>query len=155
VLGRPICARSPHFAVHFLAGSPSRKVKAGSSPDKAELSTAVEPSSDQAVDDSPSVGHGIWLGSVVPKRHARRAVTRALLKRQIRHAVVTQAALAGLDPVEGTPSRTGLAQGLWVVRLRTPFDKQKFPSASSDALRLAAAEELGTVLAHAASRVSV
>ena len=154
VLGRPICARSVHFAVHFLAGLPSRKVKPASSAAKAELSTAVEPLDDQAVDDSPRVENGIWLGSVVPKRHARRAVTRALLKRQIRHAVNVQAGLAGLDPVEATSSHTGLTQGLWVVRLCTPFDKQKFPSASSEALRLAAAEELGALLGHAARRVS-
>jgi ribonuclease P protein component len=52
---------------------------------------------------------------VVPKRHARRAVTRCLLKRQIR-AVVSGHADA-------------LARGLWVVRLRAPFDRAGFVSA--------------------------
>lgn len=71
---------------------------------------------------------GLWLGAVVPKRHARRAVTRTLLKRQIRSVV---------DARVGT-----LLGGLWVVRLRVPFDKARFPSAASDALRHFAREEL-------------
>jgi len=70
----------------------------------------------------------LWAGAVVPKRHARRAVTRSLLKRQIRSAVERHAHT--------------LASGLWVVRLRAPFDKSRFPSAASDALKRAAAEEL-------------
>ena len=89
------------------------------------------------------VDAGIWVGTVVPKRHARRAVTRNLLKRQIHRAVMAQAEAA---------SAAGLPAGLWVVRLRTAFDRKVFSSASSDALRLAAAEELGTVMAHAARR---
>ena len=36
--------------------------------------------------------------------------------------------------------------GLWVVRLRSPFDRQKFPSAASDALRAAARAELAQLL---------
>lgn len=71
------------------------------------------------------------LGLVVPKRHARRAVTRSLLKRQIRAV----ARSAGAD----------LADGLWVVRLRAPFDRTHFTSAASDALRLAARGELETL----------
>ena len=34
----------------------------------------------------------LWVGAVVPKRHARRAVTRSLLKRQIRGAFERHAA---------------------------------------------------------------
>ena len=77
------------------------------------------------MDSSPD-GH--WLGSVIPKRHARRSVTRNLLRRQIR-AVMT-------DQVDSLPP------GLWVVRLRTPFAKDQFVSAASDALRDAARTEL-------------
>jgi ribonuclease P protein component len=72
----------------------------------------------------------------VPKRCARRAVTRTLIKRQIRAAVERHAA--------------GLPSGLWVVRLRAPFDRTVFRSAASDALRAAARDELDTVLARAA-----
>jgi ribonuclease P protein component len=35
---------------------------------------------------------------------------------------------------------------MWVVRLRSPFDRQKFPSAASDALRQAARAELAQLL---------
>lgn len=90
----------------------------------------------EAVDDL----HGLWLGAVVPKRHARRSVTRSLLKRQIRGAVQRHA--------------EGLAAGLWIVRLRAPFDRAQFPSAASDALRAAARVELDTLLARAARRAA-
>ncbi|CAM4002749.1 Ribonuclease P protein component [Roseateles saccharophilus] len=71
------------------------------------------------------------MGIVVPKRHAKRSVTRQLLKRQIRAAFA---------------ERPGMPPGLWVVRLRSPFDRQKFPSAASDALRQAARAELAQLL---------
>lgn len=78
-----------------------------------------------------------WLGAVVPKRHARRSVTRSLLKRQIRAAVGRQEQLPG---------------GLWVVRLRAPFDSRVFVSASSTALQQAARDELDALLASALRR---
>ena len=80
----------------------------------------------------------IWLGAVVPKRHARQAVTRTLLKRQIRTLVVGHA--------------EALARGLWVIRLRAPFDKSAFPSAASDALKCAARDELEQLLVAVAHR---
>lgn len=79
----------------------------------------------------------LWWGAVVPKRHARRSVTRSLLKRQIRAAVDRQPALPG---------------GLWVVRLRSPFAREQFPSAASEALRRAARDELDAVLGAALRR---
>ena len=65
---------------------------------------------------------------MVPKRHARRSVTRALVKRQIRDV----AAHCG----------NRLPAGQWVARLRAPFDPKEFPSAASDALKAAARAEL-------------
>lgn len=73
-----------------------------------------------------------WLGTVVPKRHAKRSVTRSLLKRQMRAAIDRH--VHRLPP------------GLWVLRLRSPFDRQQFPSAASDALRRAVHDELEAVL---------
>ena len=70
----------------------------------------------------------VWLGVVVPKRHARRAVTRTLLKRQIRAAVAGRA--------------VALSPGLWVVRMRSGFERERFPSAASKVLRLAVRAEL-------------
>ena len=75
-----------------------------------------------------SAGPRLWLGVVVPKRHARRAVTRTLLKRQIRAAVGAHAG--------------SMAAGLWVVRLRAEFDRATYPSAASTALQSAARVEL-------------
>ena len=46
----------------------------------------------------------------------------------------------------------GLAAGLWVVRLRAPFDPAVFTSAASAALREAAAAELAAALGRAAER---
>ena len=81
----------------------------------------------------PRPRDGRWLGAVVPKRHARRAVTRSLLKRQIR------ARPSGM--------RAGWRRGLWLVRLRAPFDRARFASAASPALRAAARAELDALLA--------
>ena len=77
------------------------------------------------MDELPA-GH--WFGCVVPKRHARRAVTRSLLKRQIRGALHRHAAV--------------LPAGLWLVRLRAGFPIAEFVSARSTALAAAAAAEL-------------
>jgi ribonuclease P protein component len=76
---------------------------------------------------------GQWLGAVVPKRHARRAVTRSLIKRQIYAAAERH--------------RAELPSGLWVVRLRAPFDRQHFPSAASTALKLGTRSELDALFA--------
>jgi len=85
------------------------------------------------VDDSPG---GYWLGAVVPKRHAKRSVTRSLLKRQIRAALVRHT--------------SSLPPGLWLVRMRAPFAPKLFPSAASQALRAAALAELEGLLGAAA-----
>ena len=75
---------------------------------------------------------GSWVGAVVPKRHARRAVTRSLIKRQIYAAAERH--------------RDRMAPGLWIVRLRSPFDRAEFPSAASRALLRRARAELDHLL---------
>ena len=164
VLATPLRLRSPHFAVHHMDGRPlplkrpmaraalvapdavasASLVVPGHAPVTAslstELSTAPPGQVAEGVDDSvetPAVRGGPvrWLGLVVPKRHAKRAVTRTLVKRQIRNVA---AACAGqLEP------------GLWVVRLRSPFDPKQFTSAASEALKVAAREELRALFARA------
>ena len=136
VLRAPTRARSFHFAVHHLADRPSRPAKAALVP---ELSTAGAPLEGVAVDDSlqTATSPRLWFGAVVPKRHARRSVTRTLLKRQIRAAVARQGELDA---------------GLWVIRLRAPFAREQFASAASSALGTAARQELDAVLAAAAQR---
>jgi ribonuclease P protein component len=118
-------AQTQHFAVHHLPDRPSLSARARRAAVARRLSTGDAPEAVKPVDDLVA---GVWIGAVVPKRHARRAVTRSLLKRQIRSAVEHHAET--------------LAGGLWVVRLRAPFDKSLFPSAASDALKRAAREEL-------------
>lgn len=90
------------------------------------------------MDESVSSGPDrCWFGAVVPKRHARKAVTRNLLRRQIR------AALDRHHPV--------LPHGLWLVRLRAPFDPRQYRSAGPDGLRVAARDELNLLLTRAAA----
>ena len=85
---------------------------------------------------APTFGPLRWLGLVVPKRHAKRAVTRTLVKRQIRNIAAACA--------------PRLAPGLWVVRQRSPFDPKQYPSAASDALKQAARDELRALFERAA-----
>ncbi len=126
LLSVPHSLRSTHFAVHYLKGVPVPS--AWGRPTK--LSTDQPPSCPDPVDDTPA---GRWLGCVVPKRHARRSVTRSTLKRQIRAAVQRH--------------EQHLPPGLWVVRLRQPFAPLQYPSADSQALRAAARDELEQLLA--------
>jgi ribonuclease P protein component len=130
LLGTRSWARSAHFAVHHVPAAPQRPAKPGAKPENTELSTSPAPVCTQPVDDLPK-GH--WLGCVVPKRFARRAVTRNLLKRQVRGAFQRHGA--------------SLPAGLWLVRLRQPFDKATFISARSPALAMAARGELDSLLA--------
>lgn len=141
VLGTPAHARSVHFAVHYLRAGPSGVRKSTSAPIDTKLSTGEAPEQGKPVDESlQAPPSGCWLGAVVPKRHARRSVTRNLLKRQIRAAAVAQASLQA---------------GLWVVRLRSPFDRARFASAASDALRDEAGRELSRLMADAVRRAAV
>lgn len=134
VLATRWAARSAHFALHHLDAAPLPRVWVArsvlSDPGCTELSTGPAPLCPQAVDDSPA---GLWFACVVPKRHARRSVTRSLMKRQIRSAF------------DRFGSR--LPSGLWLVRLRAPFPKTEFVSASSMALATAVRGELESLLA--------
>jgi ribonuclease P protein component len=122
-------SRSAHFALHHVAAAPQAPPKWGAKAEMDKLSTATAPACPQAVDDSPT---SLWFGCVVPKRHARRAVTRNLLKRQARGAFARHAST--------------LPAGLWLVRLRAPFSPTEFVSARSTALAAAARGELDGLL---------
>ena len=123
VLQQRPCAKSDHFALHCLRTT--------------ELSTGKSPMGTQPVDDLPAQRPAKpirkrpdcpRLGLVVPKRHARRSVTRSLIKRQMRQAAQTHA--------------EALAPGMLVLRLTTAFAVAQFPSAASPALRQAVRAEL-------------
>ena len=146
LLAVPPAFRSAHFAVHHLVETPVRVAYVPKNSSPSELSTAHQESCPQAVEDSRENPHqestheGIprWVGCVVPKRHARRAVTRNLIKRQI---------YAAAGRVE-----SALPEGMWLVRLRHPYAATAYPSAASDALRAAVRLELDRLLFKAAGQ---
>lgn len=129
LLSSPAWSRSAHFAVHHLPKVPRCPKQAVGNAQEAKLFTGDVHNSPEPVDDFAGQ---FWLGAVLPKRLARRAVTRNLLRRQIREAFGRRAG--------------DLPGGLWVVRLRSPFVRTTFVSPASDALRLAAREELDAAL---------
>jgi len=130
-MGERPCARSAHFSVHYLR--------------PAKLSTVSSARADTPVDDSVNpqedgtLPGAVKLGMVVPKRHARRSVTRSLIKHQVRANV--RARLVDLPA------------GEWVVRLRAPIDRKTYPSAASEALASVVRDELMGLLADAERRV--
>ena len=144
LVGRPLPLKRPMArsatAAETSASDPEAHSSSNSPVDPSlstELSTGFSSEAAKVVDDplaalvqTPTGGGPFdrWLGLVVPKRHARRAVTRTLVKRQIR--TVAAACAPQLEP------------GLWVVRQRSPFDPKQYPSAASDALKEAARAEL-------------
>jgi ribonuclease P protein component len=75
------------------------------------------------------------VGVVLPKRWAKRAVTRNTIKRQVYS--VSEAAQ--------------LSSAAYVVRLRVAFDRAQFVSATSDALKRAVRSELLQLFQRAAA----
>ena len=80
------------------------------------------------------------LGVVVPKRWAKRAVTRNTIKRQV--FSVSQ----DFEPE--------LPVAAYVVRLRAGFDRSRFPSATSEPLKAALRLELQQLFHDALARLS-
>jgi ribonuclease P protein component len=146
LLAVPPAFRSAHFAVHHLVETPVRVAYVPKNSSSSELSTAHQESCPHPVEDSresphlesPAKGIPRWVGCVVPKRHARRAVTRNLIKRQI-YAAAGRA-------------ESALPEGMWLVRLRHPYASTAYPSAASDALRAAVRLELDRLLVKAAGQ---
>ncbi len=137
--GRTI-ARTRHFALHcVLLPTPAALRKAvDGNVDGLAVGNALgtlganQPSgsrSEIAAAGKPLfVGSGDWLGTMTPKRWAKRAVTRNAIKRQI-YQVSTD--LTFQPP-----------PAAYVVRLAAGFDKAVFPSATSQALKTAVRQEL-------------
>jgi len=111
VLAGATVARTAHFALHRCALD-------------SESSAQLFASDD------------VWLGAMVPKRWARRAVTRNAIKRQI-------------YSVSALP-HAGLPRAAHVVRLKSAFDRKEFVSASSARLKRAVRAELELLLERAA-----
>ena len=117
-------SRTAHFALHRLpltarVDTPAAMADtAGPAPDEAQALFALD---------------GVWIGAMVPKRWARRAVTRNTIKRQI-YAVSHCFA-------------DRLPHAAHVVRLRAAFDRKQFISATSEQLKLAVRQELEQLFA--------
>jgi ribonuclease P protein component len=119
VLAGTTIARSEHFALHrstLVSQAPS-----GPSVLRGLDGVAVRQAPLFPVAD-------LWLGAMVPKRWAKRAVTRNAIKRQI------YTVSADFSP----PHR----EAAFVVRLRRDFSRKVFLSASSDQLKQAVRSEL-------------
>ena len=124
-------ARTVHFALHRLTPGPTDRVEPATQrpcPSAAApgASKEVSPASAFQVDSA-------WIGALVPKRWAKRAVTRNLIKRQI---------------YTMTPNNPLVLQvAAHVVRLRAGFGKAQYPSAASTALKAAVRQELDQLFA--------
>jgi ribonuclease P protein component len=151
---RPV-ARSAHFTVHFAVPSLARKGKAARAAALAasQLSTGQGEPLGEPVEEcdlgslSLAPSPMVWrLGLVVPKRMARRSVTRSLIKHQARElwrlhapALLEAGWISPEQPV-----------GNWVLRLKAPWPKTEFPSAASEPLKQLVRAELLAMLAHCA-----
>jgi ribonuclease P protein component len=121
VLAGGTVSRTAHFALHRTGLDAQAPVPADATP-------AAAPSALFPVQQP-------WIGALIPKRWAKRAVTRNAIKRQI---------YAVSQDLEAKLSRAA-----HVVRLRSAFDRAKFPSASSAALKQAVRAELQQLFARA------
>lgn len=124
LLASPPLSRSAHFAMHHAEPGAIVPTAGAAGAGAAELSTPSAPTGSKSVDKS--VG-AVYFGLVVPKRHARRAVMRNLIKRLGREVMRQHLA--------------ALPKGLWLLRLRSGWPAGAFVSARSTALaRLLRAE---------------
>jgi len=121
VMAGALVAKTPHFALHRVALDVAHE--------GAHEGRALFPVADA------------WLGVLLPKRWARRAVTRNAIRRQIYEAAREKA--------------PRLPQAAWVVRLRSEFSRKQFVSATSDALKRAVRAELDQLLDRALLRAPV
>lgn len=119
-------SRTPHFALHRVALPPNMPP---------ETAQAVSADGSKPLSKPLFAVQDTWLGVVVPKRWAKRAVTRNTIKRQI-YAV-------------STASGCALPAAAHVVRLRAGFDRAEFISATSDKLKIAVRAELQHLFAGA------
>ena len=121
-------ARTAHFALHRL-------VLAAEAPGIAAAPSEPGDQPSKVASQALFAFEATWLGAMVPKRWARRAVTRNAIKRQI-------FAVAALHEAQ-------LPVAAHVVRLRSTFDRKQFISPSSDVLKQAVRAELMQLFARA------
>ncbi len=148
-------ARSEHFVLHHCLHAPSvvdgaALTHPAGRPDHASatgLSTNGGKDRGGVVDNllttrpvASSKPLSLCLGLVVPKRHAKRAVTRNTIKRQAR-------ALGSLH-------RAALGEGAYVLRLKGSFAPPTYRAATSDTLRAAVRHEIDAMFVAASTAVA-
>jgi ribonuclease P protein component len=84
---------------------------------------------------------GVWLAAMVPKRWAKRAVTRNTIRRQI-YSV-------------SADFESALSEAAHVIRLRSGFDRALFLSATSEKLKSTVRQELQQLFTAAVLRPSL
>jgi len=128
VLAGGTVARSEHFALHRCGLPPRDHRVAGLV--ASELATKSVPAESKLQPLFPLLD--LWMGAMVPKRWAKRAVTRNAIKRQI------YTVSADFLPKQ--------QQAAFVVRLRRDFSRKIYLSASSEQLKQAVRTELEALL---------
>ena len=132
-------SRTPHFVLHRASlAAPPGSSQAPASPTGAPGAGAASEAGHGRVKVLFPVPDACWVGAVVPKRWAKRAVTRNGIRRQI------------YNVSESFASR--LPAAAHVVRLRGDFARAQFPSAWSEALKTAVRGELQQLFASVARR---
>lgn len=132
--GGAVVSRTEHFALHRAALAPSGSEGLppgpGSDGSKTEARRAEQPAGpgSEGLAALFAIRGEPWIGAIVPKRWARRAVTRNAIKRQI--YTVSQ------------DFEARLPAAAHVVRLRAGFDRAQFHSATSPQLKQAVRAEL-------------
>ena len=128
-------AKTPHFALHCLVLPPDQAPRVRPVP--CPTAFGITHSDVAALPNAPLLSlfpqNGLWMGAVVPKRWAKRAVTRNMIKRQVLQLKLPQALRN--------------ASMALVVRLRTGFDNKQFKSASSPAIKAQVRMELTQLFA--------
>jgi ribonuclease P protein component len=125
VMAGSTVSRTAHFALHRLGLQVGEAASTGPG---SEGPAALFPVSAACAEP--------WVGALIPKRWAKRAVTRNAIKRQI--YTVSQ------------EFETQMPIAAHVVRLRSGFDRSQFVSAISDALKRAVRAELQELFTRAA-----
>ena len=117
VLAGGIVAKTPHFALH-----------------RRPLNTNAAIAASVAFVDAPVLfrHQDTWIGAMIPKRWAKRAVTRNAIKRQIY-------AVSGDFFWQFPPAA-------FVVRLRSSFSRTEFVSASSNLFKQAVRAEIQSLM---------
>lgn len=156
---RPL-ARSAHFALHHERAGVLTAIEFMAAPVTDKLSTDSAQELSKSVDNMvPTKVSTVRLGFVLPKRHAKRAVTRNLLRRQIREVFLhwQPQPAAGLWLVRltqawphGATRSTGAKDSTSRTSAKTPWI-----SAASPGLKHAVRSELTALLSGGHSRMAM